>query len=169
MFQTAESQPLANKRKQITDVTPQNIICSEATQINCQIVTDVMVDDLGQIDVHDALFTAACLLPFVFMLSLKQWVCQFKGPKTECVFRQASVAHKPIVSRWAGENCQIKHLETVEEMKYCNNSLWNSLAYPTHSMMSGNKVILNSFQDLFFMNVYVFMCNITPFCSIYIK
>lgn len=88
-------------------MTPKNIICCKGTQMNCQVVTDVMADDPGQIDVHDALFTAACLCPFVFTLSLKQWVCQFRAHKNVHAFRQASVPHKPIISRWAGEICQM--------------------------------------------------------------
>lgn len=114
-----------------------------SAQINCQIVTDMMADHLGQNDVHDAPFTAACLCSFVFMPSPKQRVCQFRGPKNGCVFRQASLAR--IVHQQVGR----RNLSNISSQKYVTvaqgkHSLWTSFAL--HSLLSRNCACANSVQ-----------------------
>lgn len=134
--QTAERQLQQKGSKTQTMWRPKTlIVCSRAAQINCQIVTDMMADHLGQNDVHDAPFTAACLCPFVFMPSLKQRVCQFRGPKNWCVFRQAPVAHRPILHQQVGRrnlsNIAAQKYVTVEQGKHRDDSLWIPLAPQT--------------------------------------
>jgi len=85
------------------------IVHIRAAQIYCLMVKRMMVDHLGQNDVHDALFTAGCLSTFVFLTFFKQRVCQFRGPQNLCVSsgRHQLPTGPSFISTWTEENCQM--------------------------------------------------------------